>query len=628
MTQYERAVPYEGSEPYIFVSYSHKDTDRVLPVICAMKEAGYRIWYDEGIDPGSEWPESIAQHLANAAVCMFFLSANSLASKNCRREINFAISHDLGFLSVVLEDAKISLGLELQISSYMFLQRYKYRSEEQFLRKLMDVELLQPCRDVPEVIETTPSEPSPAPEKTKKPKAKKTRKSSGKKPAWRIGLVIAALVIGLFVWHPWTSGSDGVKVTIDDTEYRIYSQAHIKEASIDVQDIQKLERIEKMSSLIFSDCTFESGSLEELNNITQLNTVEMHHCTNVNTLAFANAMTNLHTLQITECAINDSILSSVQFSEKMKTIDLSGNSLTLLPDLSACVNLASLNIRNNQITSLDPMAACTNLKELMIDNNPISDISLLEPMIRLTTVDLSGTQITSLDGLKNCTVLETVDFSGLPLTDLSLLEKNKETLLYAVLQRMPDTDFSALQGCTNLRELYLTSSGVQDLSFVSGMERLERLQAADNAIRDLSPLAGCTKLRILNLAGNSIESLAGLPAVLETSAFHLLLQNNPLTSLEGLPDAAQYDALLLQNDPLADISALDGKDIFTIVLDYKDGMDPALLKQSVRVYVTSLDLSKQLALEEALGSRLYLVSEEEALEKLKQDYPNVSYILP
>ena len=386
--------------------------------------------------------------------------------------------------------------------------------------------------------------------------------------------------------------------------------------------------MKKLSSLIFSDCTFESGSLEELNNITQLNTVEMHHCTNVNTLAFANAMTNLHTLQITECAVNDSILSSVQFSEKMKTIDLSDNSLTLLPDLSACVNLASLNIRNNQITSLDPMAACTNLKELMIDNNPISDISLLEPMIRLTTMDLSGTQITSLDGLKNCTVLETVDFSGLSLTDLSLLEKNKETLLYAVLQRMPDTDFSALQGCTNLRELYLTSSGVQDLSFVSGMERLERLQAADNAIRDLSPLAGCTKLRILNLAGNSIESLAGLPAVLETSAFHLLLQNNPLTSLEGLPDAAQYDALLLQNDPLEDISALDGKDIFTIVLDYKDGMDPALLKQSVRVYVTSLDLSKQLALEEALGSRLYLVSEEEALEKLKQDYPNVSYILP
>ena len=49
--------PYEGQEAYIFISYCHKDRASVFPIIEQMARDGYRVWYDEGIDPGSEWPE-------------------------------------------------------------------------------------------------------------------------------------------------------------------------------------------------------------------------------------------------------------------------------------------------------------------------------------------------------------------------------------------------------------------------------------------------------------------------------------------------------------------------------------------------------------------------------------------
>ena len=34
------ARPYEGSEPYIFVSYAHKDGEKVLPLLDHMQEDG------------------------------------------------------------------------------------------------------------------------------------------------------------------------------------------------------------------------------------------------------------------------------------------------------------------------------------------------------------------------------------------------------------------------------------------------------------------------------------------------------------------------------------------------------------------------------------------------------------
>ena len=69
-----QVTPYEGNEDYLFISYSHRDTATVLPLLQRMKEEGYRFWYDEGIDPGTEWPESIAAHLSRCRVCLAFMS--------------------------------------------------------------------------------------------------------------------------------------------------------------------------------------------------------------------------------------------------------------------------------------------------------------------------------------------------------------------------------------------------------------------------------------------------------------------------------------------------------------------------------------------------------------------------
>ena len=58
---------YRGREPYIFVSYAHADSVRVFREIARLNEDGYHVWYDEGIAPGNEWTDEIAEALANCS---------------------------------------------------------------------------------------------------------------------------------------------------------------------------------------------------------------------------------------------------------------------------------------------------------------------------------------------------------------------------------------------------------------------------------------------------------------------------------------------------------------------------------------------------------------------------------
>ena len=127
---------YTGTENYIFVSYAHKDSDKVYPILKKLNRRGYRVWYDEGIAPGSEWSENIALHLNKCAIVLAFVTPNFMASVNCRREINFALSKQKPFLSVVLEPTEMPLGMELQLSAQQSVLRYNYATEEQFIEKI------------------------------------------------------------------------------------------------------------------------------------------------------------------------------------------------------------------------------------------------------------------------------------------------------------------------------------------------------------------------------------------------------------------------------------------------------------------------------------------------------------
>ena len=44
---------YSGEAPFFFVSYGHKDTELVYPEMRWLQDAGFNLWYDEGIHVGN-----------------------------------------------------------------------------------------------------------------------------------------------------------------------------------------------------------------------------------------------------------------------------------------------------------------------------------------------------------------------------------------------------------------------------------------------------------------------------------------------------------------------------------------------------------------------------------------------
>jgi len=115
-------APYEGSEPYIFVSYAHANKDKVYPIIKRLHEMGYRLWYDEGIEPGDEWPKVIGDHIIRSACMLLFLTPEAVVSEWVRKEIHTAISKTIKIIGTFLVDTDLPSSLFFQLSNVQMLK--------------------------------------------------------------------------------------------------------------------------------------------------------------------------------------------------------------------------------------------------------------------------------------------------------------------------------------------------------------------------------------------------------------------------------------------------------------------------------------------------------------------------
>jgi hypothetical protein len=123
---------YEGEDPYLFVSYSHQDAQLVFPEMIQLREAGYNIWYDEGVAASNEWPEEIANAVLGCSVFLCFISPRATESVNCRNEINLALNEKKPFLAIHLEETELPAGLRLRMGDLQAILKNKIPADRYF----------------------------------------------------------------------------------------------------------------------------------------------------------------------------------------------------------------------------------------------------------------------------------------------------------------------------------------------------------------------------------------------------------------------------------------------------------------------------------------------------------------
>lgn len=142
--------PYEGREPYIFISYARKDWQQVEPYLDALSGAGYRVWYDAGISAGDEWLKKLEEKVANCAVfCPIFSQAFN-DSYYCFRETGYACWRDKKIVPLYLEEVGESLRLMFRLLKSLQHLRLDDCAPAQFAERLEREQAFALCKAPPE----------------------------------------------------------------------------------------------------------------------------------------------------------------------------------------------------------------------------------------------------------------------------------------------------------------------------------------------------------------------------------------------------------------------------------------------------------------------------------------------
>lgn len=140
---------YEGREPYIFISYARVDADKVTPLLEALSSAGYRIWYDAGIQSGADWLEVL---LGKVAACEVFCPLFSEAFKDshyCYEETEWAYQKRKTIVPVYLEELTpdgLRLFYQRLLQSRQTLRLYDCADAAEFVERLGREQAFASCK--------------------------------------------------------------------------------------------------------------------------------------------------------------------------------------------------------------------------------------------------------------------------------------------------------------------------------------------------------------------------------------------------------------------------------------------------------------------------------------------------
>lgn len=493
MSDFVYFKPYEGDKPYIFVSYAHADNDKVLPVLSDMHRRGYNIWYDEGIEVGSEWQECIASHLADAHLVVAFISNAYMRSDNCRREMHYAQSKKIKTINIFIEETALTPGMELQIGNIFALMKYTYPSDEYFYEKLYGAPLL----NSENFADKAPRPVSEPPKIAPKPKPEKKKKSKGKKIArWSIvaavlGVIIAALIVGYFTGYleRLTTPTTVIETLPGDTVCKFKSEIFEKAAR---------EYTGKASGDI---------TVGELSGMTELYIVGTEFTLHEPSGGVGSAVKlgdssasytdwQGETHAVSRGGIND--LSDLAYFTGLKTLWLQFQSLSSLETMPAC-GVTSLDLDGSRVSSLSGIGNLPELKTISADCAALSSLGDLNKCHELTQASFIGAKCSDLDVFKPLTKIQSVAFSNCSLSDI------------AQVLDMSSLRSVKLYGCD------LAGSFFKSFDRERAITELELCDCTLSSSAGLDGFTGLTTLRLTGTRGvsdwSALESLTALKTV-------------------------------------------------------------------------------------------------------------------
>lgn len=546
----ERVPVYEGDSPYIFISYAHKDSDSVMKVLDVMQSRGCRLWYDDGIVPGSEWPEYIAAHLDKAAVVVAFISDNSVKSSNCRREITFALSRNKPFISVFLEETELPLGLELQLSSAQSVLKHNFNTEEAFWDKLCTTPILEPCKMQPAQTDSwltadAASEQAPiASSEHTQDAAPDFSPISGHDSNLAASPEPALNADSAANPEPASTADSAAD---PEPAFTADSAADPEPASI----ADSAADLEPAPAAASGSATAPAASSEQAPAASSEPAPARHTDTAGPASAGKPAKKNKNIKIILLAAV---IAAAVLVRIALFSSIAGGNNPNITNERGK-FKVSNENVTQKTISSIN---RAWNIDRLYFENCSFDEgvLARLAPRLKedATISFRNCTGVDDLSFLSKCDRISTLRIENSGVADGVVPDLSEVPIRYLYLTGNPELTQLTLN-TEKLREVDLSGTNVENLDFLTGAENLISLNLENTNVSDLSPIALLTEITCLNLSGSQVKSFATELNCLGLK--ELYLDGCGLTSSDGLGDYVALRKLDLGDNSLTDVSFID-----------------------------------------------------------------------
>lgn len=247
-------------------------------------------------------------------------------------------------------------------------------------------------------------------------------------------------------------------------------------------------------------------------------------------LSDVSGMTALSQLVLSNCGITDaSGLGNIRFSEQGDgALDLSANQLTNLDFVEFIQGLKTLRVSKNFIGDISPLTAQTGILVLDISYNYVESVDSLAGFVNLQHLNLSHNQIRSLKALEGITSVITLDVSNNQLESVDGINF-MEDMEVLNLSGNGLTVFPQLTLLTSLKVLDISDNQIPGIALLSRFTQLSRVYASGNLIEDIGGVSGLEHLVYADFSNNKVADIPVNLTGSTPSLKELDLSGNPLT---------------------------------------------------------------------------------------------------
>ncbi len=129
---------YDGDEPYLFVSYSHRDVTSVRPILERIDKEKFRFWYDDTMEIGEDFRNELRDKIEKCTAFLLFISPSSMESKYCGMEIITAFKNNKRIYPIYLDDnCRIPAPLKMILENLQHVKGASALKDGRYLDKLI-----------------------------------------------------------------------------------------------------------------------------------------------------------------------------------------------------------------------------------------------------------------------------------------------------------------------------------------------------------------------------------------------------------------------------------------------------------------------------------------------------------